>query len=181
MGEAIEILRAVLADAQDDTSNPAVRDATGSLAGSLTILYPAREELARSLTLLREEPVLLLDQRREANDERRKNERVAIEAVIGFHTETNFFTGFSGDLSDGGLFVATWDLLPVGTTLELSFVLPEGRQINAGGRVGWIRARPRSPDEKHEPGMGIVFEELGEGDRHAIQRFIRTRAPLFHS
>jgi uncharacterized protein (TIGR02266 family) len=183
MGSAIELLRQALADAQDETALPAVYDAAASLAASLTILYPAREELARSLTASTpadEEPVIPLERPRRVDDERRSGERVEIEAVIGFHTETNFFTGFSGDLSDGGLFIATWDLLPIGSELTLSFVLPEGRQIRGRARVSWVRGAPRSSDENHEPGMGVVFEDLGEADKAAVMRFIRVRAPLFY-
>ncbi len=182
MGDAIDVLRQALADAQDETALPAVYEAAASLAASLTILHPAREELARSLadSAPDDTPVIPLDRHRPPDDERRSAQRVEIEAVIGFHTETNFFTGFSGDLSDGGLFLATWDLLPMGSELTLSFVLPEGRQIRARGRVSWVREPPRTSDETHEPGMGIVFEDLGEADKAAVMRFIRVRAPLFY-
>jgi uncharacterized protein (TIGR02266 family) len=182
MGNAIELLRQALAAAQDETALAPVYEAAASLAASLTILHPAREELARSLEEAPEdeEPVIPLGRRRKVDDERRSGERVEIEAVIGFHTETNFFTGFSGDLSDGGLFIATWDLLPVGSDLTLSFVLPEGRQIRARARVSWVREPPRSSDESHEPGMGVVFRDLGEADKAAVMRFIRVRAPLFY-
>jgi len=179
MGEAVAILRSALEDAQDETSIPAIHQAASSLAASLTILHPAREELARALAGSEAEPVLLLN-RRQSDEERRGAERVAVEAVIGFQSETNFFTGFSGDLSDGGLFIATWDVLPVDAELELSFILPDGRQINAAARVSWVRDPPRTSDETHQPGMGVVFEGLSESDRQAVMEFIRLRAPLFH-
>ncbi len=181
MGAAIEVLRQALADAQDETAIPVVYEAAASLAASLTILHPAREELMRSLQAVDadDEPVIPLGRKRATGHERRSGERIEIEAVIGFHTETNFFTGFSGDLSDGGLFIATWDLLSVGEELTLSFVLPEGRRIRARARVSWVREPPRSSDETHQPGMGVVFEDLGEADKAAVMRFIRVRAPLF--
>ncbi len=81
------------------------------------------------------EPVLL-------TRERRGTRRVELEVDIGYHSETNFFTGFVNDISEGGIFVATYDLLPVGTHLMVSFVLPDGTPGN-GARQGDLDREPR--------------------------------------
>ncbi len=62
--------------------------------------------------------------------ERRTAERLELSADIGLHSATQFFTGLSGDISRGGLFVATWAPLPLGTEV-VSFVLP-GRPSHHG-------------------------------------------------
>ena len=110
------------------------------------------------------------------DDDRRYSRRVQLDVDIGLHSETNFFVGFAEDISDGGLFVATYDLLPVGTELTLSLVLPGGRQIVAPARVTWIRD-PHDGDLA--PGVGVHFERLSDEDRDAIDRFLKARAPMF--
>lgn len=107
---------------------------------------------------------------------RRYSRRVQLDVDIGFHSETNFFVGFAEDISDGGLFVATYDRLPVGTELTLSLVLPGGKQVVVSGRVTWIRD---PNDEEVTPGVGVRFERLDEDDRRAIDRFLKKRAPMF--
>ena len=102
-----------------------------------------------------------------------------LAADIGFHSETNFYTGYSADISDGGLFLATYDLLPVGTELTISFMLPEGYQVTTRGHVSWLR-EPREADTDIRPGMGISFDSLAKDDYEAILRFTGRRPPLFY-
>lgn len=108
--------------------------------------------------------------------ERRSSPRIAIDAELGFESDTNFFTGFAEDLSDGGLFIATYKLLPIGRELTVTFGLPEGREITADARVVWVR-------EAHgdvAPGIGVRFRQLAEDDLEAILRFIEERPPVFY-
>lgn len=107
---------------------------------------------------------------------RRYSRRVELDVDIGLHSETNFFVGFAEDISDGGLFVATYDLLPVGTELTLSLVLPGGKQVIVSGRVTWIRD---PHDGELAPGVGVRFQRLDEDDRTAIDLFLKKRAPMF--
>lgn len=117
--------------------------------------------------------------KRQSERERRDRSRVALDVDIGLHSETNFFSGFGDDISEGGLFVATYDLLPVGTQLSLSFVVPLGPQVNVRGRVAWIREAVTMNSELH-PGMGVEFEDLDADGARAIQAFLHRRAPIFY-
>ena len=115
-----------------------------------------------------------------SGSERRTALRRTIEADIGFFSETHFFAGFAGDISDGGIFVATYDVLPLGTELTVSFVLPGGHQIVASGHVAWVRdARDRGLEG--QPGMGVRFSSLSSADRAAITQFLAVRPPMFHA
>jgi uncharacterized protein (TIGR02266 family) len=109
--------------------------------------------------------------------ERRYSRRVALDVDIGLHSETNFFVGYGEDISEGGLFVATYDLLPRGTPLTVSLVLPGGHQITAHGRVAWTRVPGH--DAEFMPGFGVTFDALSEADRREIHRFLRKRPPMF--
>lgn len=110
----------------------------------------------------------------------RKAPRVALDADIGFQSDTNFYTGFSEDLSDGGLFIATYNLLPVGAEVTINFTLPDGHLVVAKGHVTWVREfNEATPDVA--PGIGVQFETLTETDMKSIRSFLRKRAPMFYA
>jgi uncharacterized protein (TIGR02266 family) len=108
-------------------------------------------------------------------EEHRLHPRVSVAVAIGLETESHFFAGLSGDISEGGVFVQTYRDLPVGSDLEVVFDLPEG-QLTTRGRVRWHRANTDSSP----PGVGIAFEHLEENDRRTIQRFCEHRAQLYY-
>ena len=58
--------------------------------------------------------------------ERRTQDRVDIELEISVNSESNFFNGFSENISEGGLFVATYNYKEQGDTMEIEFSLPDG-------------------------------------------------------
>lgn len=179
----MERLRSLLVELHAiEPQDATVQATTEAVAQTLALLYPAKQELLRSLRPEAVEPVPLMQRRSnagaEAHRDRRITHRAHIEADIGFQSETNFFTGFSGNISNGGIFVATWDVLEMGTELTVSFVLPGGHQVTTRGRVTWVR-EPREHDSELTPGMGVEFEDLGDDDRSAIQAFIAHRPPLF--
>lgn len=112
-------------------------------------------------------------------DERRNEPRTSKQFEIEFNYETHFFAGLTLDISSGGLFIATYHLLPVGTALLLSFQLPQlpdGLRLSVRGEVRWVRCA----GEGHErPGMGVAFKELTEETLRAIAAFCVERPPLY--
>ncbi len=111
--------------------------------------------------------------------ERRENTRVQLDAEIGFYSDSNFYTGFTQDLSEGGVFVATYELQPLGTQIEVNFMLPGGHELNVIGVVRWLKD-PIEDTPGVYPGMGIQFVQVGAEDREAIQEFVQNRAPMFY-
>ncbi len=103
--------------------------------------------------------------------------RERIEANLGATTESNFFVGFSGDIGEGGVFVATYTTLPIGTAVEMLVTLPGGFEKTILGTIRFVRD-PMDMDS--EPGVGVRFEHLGDEARDLILRFIRKRPPLFY-
>jgi len=90
--------------------------------------------------------------------------------------ELHFFAGLTLDISSGGLFIATYHLLPVGTALSLSFQLPDEVRLSVRGEVRWVRCA----SEGHErPGMGVAFKELSAEALVAISDFCAERPPLY--
>jgi uncharacterized protein (TIGR02266 family) len=107
--------------------------------------------------------------------ERRSAERVSIEAEISLESESQFFTGLGGNLSAGGVFVATYRKLPVGCTVSVDVAMPDGPLV-AKGTVRWVR----DVSTGATPGLGIAFERLGDEETGRIASFCAERAPLLH-
>jgi uncharacterized protein (TIGR02266 family) len=107
--------------------------------------------------------------------ELRAHPRVTVAVAIGLESESHFFSGLSGDISEGGVFVQTYRDLPVGSDVDLRFELPEG-ELKAHGRVRWHRAN----SDSSPPGLGIAFERLDDDERRMIQQFCEHRAPLYY-
>jgi uncharacterized protein (TIGR02266 family) len=110
----------------------------------------------------------------------RQSPRVKMQAAVDFHSDNNFFNGFSANISDGGLFVATVNLVPLGTEVDLSFSLPSGERIEAKGVVRWVReVNDKLPDAF--PGLGVQFSSLKPEAQQAIDSFLAQRDPLFYA
>ncbi|MBX5484404.1 MAG: TIGR02266 family protein [Myxococcaceae bacterium] len=109
---------------------------------------------------------------------RRAQSRVRMQAAVDLHSESNFFTGFSTNISEGGLFVATVQIPPIGTEVDLSFTLPKGQKIQVKGVVRWTReVNDRTPEIF--PGVGIQFVGLDPQTAEVIHRFVAEREPMF--
>ena len=108
----------------------------------------------------------------------RGSARVPMQTQVDLSSDSNVFTGFSTNLSEGGVFVATVNLLPVGTPVDLTFTLPGNTRITVKGEVRWTREiDDRVPDVF--PGVGVRFVELGVDAAQALHRFVAAREPLF--
>lgn len=108
--------------------------------------------------------------------ERRNSERTPWIADLEFGEDAQFFTGLSLDISEGGLFVATYSTIPIGTRLVLSFDLPDGTNVEARGEVRWVRTET---NDSERPGVGIAFTELPPGVRERIGELCSRQEPLY--
>jgi uncharacterized protein (TIGR02266 family) len=105
--------------------------------------------------------------------------RFPLQTQVDLSSDSNVFTGFSTNLSEGGLFVATLSVLPVGTPVDLTFTLPGKVKISVRGEVRWIREiDDRTPDVF--PGVGVRFLDLTAEASAALHRFVASREPLFY-
>jgi uncharacterized protein (TIGR02266 family) len=109
------------------------------------------------------------------HEERRSFDRVPVETEVSLGSESQFFAGLSGDVSTGGIFVATYRVLPIGAHVTVEFALGD-RTISAKGTVRWIREARGDT----EPGIGIAFDDLTAETRADIVAFCAHRAPLYH-
>lgn len=107
--------------------------------------------------------------------ERRTDPRVPIESDVTLESDSQFFTGLTGNLSTGGVFVATYRQLSIGCRVMMTLTLPDG-ELRVKGTVRWAR----DASSGASPGVGVAFEELAPGDASRIARFCELRAPLLH-
>ena len=103
--------------------------------------------------------------------------REKLEANVGATTESNFFVGFSGEIAEGGVFIATYATFDLGALVEVLVTLPGNYQFTVPGVVRFVRD-PMDMDS--EPGIGVRFESLPQEPRELILRFVRKRPPLFY-
>jgi uncharacterized protein (TIGR02266 family) len=107
--------------------------------------------------------------------ERRGDTRVPIETDVSLESDSQFFAGLTGNLSTGGVFVATYKQLPVGCHVVMKLSLPDG-ELSAKGTVRWSR----DTSSGASPGLGVAFDELAPADVERIAKFCELRAPLLH-
>jgi uncharacterized protein (TIGR02266 family) len=118
---------------------------------------------------------VIVVERREPTDERQP--RLDVSLTVSFDSGSNFYVGFTENLSDGGVFVATHVPRPIGSTVGLLIAMPNGTPIRARGTVAWIREYSEANDAV--PGMGIRFDEVSREDVDRILEFARSRQPIF--
>ena len=106
--------------------------------------------------------------------ERRTAQRVQLDADVSLYSSTTFWAGIAEDISEGGLFVATYQLEPIGTVMDLRFELPTGQAVAVRGVVRWLR----EVMDEGTPGMGIQFQDLSPADADIIKSFVKHRPPL---
>jgi uncharacterized protein (TIGR02266 family) len=101
-----------------------------------------------------------------------------LSADVDFVLHNNFYVGWTEDISVGGLFLATYEMIPVGTDVELSFSLPNGHHVEVVGEVRWQRLPEAASSDVH-PGVGVQFKDLKAEDLKIIKEFMALRSPLF--
>jgi uncharacterized protein (TIGR02266 family) len=92
---------------------------------------------------------------------------------LGSHWEP----GFIYNLSESGVFLRT--LLPPqkGETVALRFALESGdRPVQGSAHVAWVQPYGQGQSSPHPPGVGLLFQDLKDGDRPRIEDALRLQA-----
>jgi uncharacterized protein (TIGR02266 family) len=98
---------------------------------------------------------------------------------LGAHSVSNFYKGLGGNdvIEHGGLFVATYKIPPMGSSVTVRVHLPGDLEFSAVGTVQWIR----EPSEgSNEPGYGVRFTHITPEGRQLVYRYTRNREPMFY-
>ena len=108
--------------------------------------------------------------------ERRVHTRIQVQVEVSMESATQLYTGLTGDLSEGGVFVPTWEAVPVGSEVDLEITLPNGA-IRTRSVVRW--RREMSSDDV-PPGVGIGFLEMDDDAQALLSEFCAEREPLYY-
>jgi len=88
-------------------------------------------------------------------------------------SQQTILSGFSVDLSTGGLYLQTEYPLVVDDVLMLIFSLPgQGKSVSCKARVAWSNSESDSRKQELPPGVGLQFVDLPLEDLMLISTFI---------
>jgi uncharacterized protein (TIGR02266 family) len=102
--------------------------------------------------------------------ERRVFSRRGFEVKVDFFSANTFFTGFTENISEGGLFIATEAPFEIGDELDVTLSLMGKEPTGYKVVVRWIR--PPGAIGGLPAGMGVQFKHIPEDERVKLQGFI---------
>ena len=103
-----------------------------------------------------------------------RSTRARVSADLANEVDSYFFVGLGGDVSRGGVFIATWREIPIGERVAIEVTLDDG-PLRIEGTVRWTRA----PSAHAWPGLGVAFDDLSREDRERVEAFCDAHAPVF--
>jgi len=113
------------------------------------------------------EPPLVSVTRRKG---RRSSIRVPVEVRAVLKSASDLRECMALNLSEGGVFLATDDILPLGTETDLVLELAEEKtEVSVSGIMQW---QCSGNDDPLPEGIGILFTDLDDKQSAALRRFI---------
>jgi uncharacterized protein (TIGR02266 family) len=103
--------------------------------------------------------------------ERRQHARENLKIPVDYSAVDAFFSEFTTNINEGGMFIETDTPAPLDSEVQLQFRLPNlDRPVKVAGRVAWV-----SDGKGESPcGMGIEFQELAPEVRRTINDLVRN-------
>ena len=112
----------------------------------------------------------VLTEGQDAIVEKRESQRAPVVIRVEYSTPDAFFSDFTADINEGGLFIETEQPHPDGTPVSLYFALPDSDElVKVTGHVVWSRGVASG----EPPGMGIEFEDLASEAKAHINNLVR--------
>jgi Tfp pilus assembly protein PilZ len=92
---------------------------------------------------------------------------------VTIRDDDDVYYGMTGDISGGGLFVASFDTLPATGEVQLSFSLPDDKTtiVETRGQVVWLNSK-NNPVSLLPEGFGVKFTSISREEYLAIKEFI---------
>ena len=102
-----------------------------------------------------------------------EEEQLRLEVEIAQSSDSHIWEGLDGEC---GVFLATYQTLPIGTHVQLTVHLMD-RAFSVSATVRWMR------DENTGiwPGLGLEFDVVTVEVAKALERFAQIRPAMFHS
>jgi type IV pilus assembly protein PilZ len=110
----------------------------------------------------------------EADLERRRNGRHAIELRVEYKRLNTFFADYTKNISKGGTFIRTDKPLDVGTEFVFALSIPQlSEPVRLRGRVLWTTSTEKATLDS-PPGMGIRFQYTSDQERFATEAIVEN-------
>lgn len=104
------------------------------------------------------------------NKEKRKNNRIEVDALLDYLGEEVLLYHQIKDLSMGGLSISTPTLEEVGSTVVITINFPDlNDSITTKVKVAWITKKPKKT-------MGLTFISLTEDEKALLKRYLNKKA-----
>ena len=112
-----------------------------------------------------------------ASENRRVHDRIPVEWNVDCTTEDTFLYAAIANISAMGIFILTTEPLAVGTEMDLSFSPPGATAFKLKGQIAWVNP-VRADGDNPNPGMGVRFVGLTQGDRERLVDVVHAIAYL---
>lgn len=104
---------------------------------------------------------------------------LSLDVTLNANSESNLYLGFSQDVAEGGVFVATYDAHPLGARVALSIHFDEhSAPLQLDGHVHWLRPHSAGPDAP--VGLGVRLADVSVEVAQQLQAFAVRRTPIFY-
>lgn len=114
------------------------------------------------------------------NISNRRLPRAELNCDVSVNSETNFYTGMTRNISEGGLYIKADTDLPVGSIILLTFTLDDGLEpLELRGEIRWLDSQEGGGGSE-VVGFGVRFLQLNEPDLARIRAFVNRRSPLMN-
>jgi len=150
---------------------PEADDATISLSRMVVSTLPPAEMETEV-----ERPSDIAEDERPSSIERRRRARIGCEFEVEFLGDSHLIAGLTQDISQGGVFIATYQVLPLGAVVSLGLELPSGRVVVQGV----VRWRRDEVDGDGRPGLGIQFIDLHPDTVAVLTEFCRANPARYY-
>ena len=105
---------------------------------------------------------------------------LSFEIDLGRGSEHNFYTGLTDNISEGGLFISTSQVLDLGTKIKFPLAMPGMKEPEVvEGVVRWVRSDGRS-DTNVPPGIGVQFTHISERLKTHINKYVKQNESIFY-
>jgi uncharacterized protein (TIGR02266 family) len=115
----------------------------------------------------------------EGTPERRSSVRLKAEIRVYYGDyHSKLLTGYSVNLTSGGIFLATTCPFDVDDNVKLKFSMPgqEEQAVSCNARVAWINYEDNWLKPEYPTGVGLQFVDLSPEDLCSIVGFLEVKA-----
>ncbi|MGI6394551.1 MAG: TIGR02266 family protein [bacterium] len=129
---------------------------------------------------------VMFEEKKRSSDEvlfypnnQRVSERIEVELEVTLSGPHTFFSGLTMDISEGGVFVATHQIFPIGTEFRVILVVGKNK-LEINSEVVWVRNEYSAKISGENPGMGLKFIKLDKQSHLIISEFIKRKEPILY-